>query len=82
MEELAQGRVWTGKAAVERRLVDAIGGFHTALAIAKEKAGIAEDQPVRGGGGKGGGRLGVRKSGFEVFGIIGILEKVYSGYSL
>lgn len=49
MEELAQGRVWTGKAAVERRLVDAIGGFHTALAIAKEKAGIAAEQPVRGG---------------------------------
>ncbi|KAF5934040.1 hypothetical protein HYC85_030211 [Camellia sinensis] len=40
MEEVAQGRVWTGKEAVSRGLVDAIGGFSRAVAIAKQKANI------------------------------------------
>lgn len=47
MEDVAQGRVWTGKAALERGLVDAIGGISRAVAIAKQKAGIADDQQVR-----------------------------------
>eukprot|EP00850_Spirogloea_muscicola_P000544 SM000002S05624 [mRNA] locus=s2:1185650:1189622:- [translate_table: standard] len=47
MEELAQGRVWTGAAAEERGLVDALGGFQRAVAIAKQKAGIALDKKVR-----------------------------------
>ncbi|KAL2610043.1 hypothetical protein R1flu_028616 [Riccia fluitans] len=46
LEEVAQGRVWTGKAASERGLVDAIGGFWRAIAIAKQKAGIASDGKV------------------------------------
>jgi protease-4 len=46
MEDVAQGRVWTGKAALERGLVDAIGGISRAVAIAKQKAGIADDQQV------------------------------------
>ncbi|CAL5445070.1 unnamed protein product [Camellia sinensis] len=40
MEEVAQGRVWTGKEAVSRGLVDAIGGFSRAVAMAKQKANI------------------------------------------
>lgn len=46
MEEVAQGRVWTGKAASSRGLVDAIGGFWRAVAIAKLKAGIALEEKV------------------------------------
>ncbi|KAL3678445.1 hypothetical protein R1sor_021401 [Riccia sorocarpa] len=46
MEEVAQGRVWTGKAASERGLVDALGGFWRAIAVAKQKAGISSDAKV------------------------------------
>ncbi|XP_024371733.1 serine protease SPPA, chloroplastic [Physcomitrium patens] len=46
LEEVAQGRVWTGKAALDRGLVDTLGGISKAVAIAKQKAGIAEDQQV------------------------------------
>ncbi|KAJ4835523.1 hypothetical protein Tsubulata_046462 [Turnera subulata] len=43
MEEVAQGRVWTGKDAASRGLVDAIGGLSRAVAIAKQKANIPQD---------------------------------------
>ncbi|GLJ43346.1 hypothetical protein SUGI_0900370 [Cryptomeria japonica] len=46
MEDVAQGRVWSGKAAVNHGLVDAIGGFSRAVAIAKQKAGIPLDKKV------------------------------------
>ncbi|XP_057951947.1 serine protease SPPA, chloroplastic [Malania oleifera] len=46
MEEVAQGRVWTGKDAATRGLVDAIGGFSRAVAIAKQKANIPQDTEV------------------------------------
>ncbi|CAL5442078.1 unnamed protein product [Camellia sinensis] len=46
MEEVAQGRVWTGKEAVSRGLVDAIGGFSRAVAIAKRKANIPPGREV------------------------------------
>lgn len=46
MEESAQGRVWTGKDAASRGLVDAIGGFSRAVAIAKQKANIPQDRQV------------------------------------
>ncbi|MCO5558983.1 hypothetical protein L7F22_012574 [Adiantum nelumboides] len=46
MEEVAQGRVWTGKAARERGLVDTLGGMSKAIAIAKQKAGIPQDTKV------------------------------------
>jgi protease-4 len=42
MDELARGRVWTGADAKDRGLVDTLGGFEAALAIAKERGGIAE----------------------------------------
>ncbi|KAK4735459.1 hypothetical protein R3W88_009720 [Solanum pinnatisectum] len=46
MEEVAQGRVWTGKDALSRGLVDAVGGLSRAVAIAKQKANIPQDRQV------------------------------------
>ncbi|XP_050376446.1 serine protease SPPA, chloroplastic [Argentina anserina] len=46
MEEVAQGRVWAGKDAASRGLVDAIGGLSRAVAIAKLKANIPQDTEV------------------------------------
>lgn len=46
MEEVAQGRVWTGNDASSRGLVDAIGGLSRAVAIAKQKASIPQDRQV------------------------------------
>jgi protease-4 len=46
MENVAQGRVWTGVSAVSQGLVDTIGGFSKAVAIAKQKAGIPDDKQV------------------------------------
>lgn len=46
MEEVAQGRVWTGQDAASRGLVDVIGGFSRAVAIAKQKANIPQDRQV------------------------------------
>ncbi|XP_009346423.1 serine protease SPPA, chloroplastic [Pyrus x bretschneideri] len=46
MEEVAQGRVWTGNDAASRGLVDAIGGLSCAVAIAKLKANIPQDKQV------------------------------------
>jgi protease-4 len=46
VEEVAKGRVWTGADAKEHHLVDALGGFETALALAKEAAGIPADRDV------------------------------------
>src|ERR671921_2012969 len=45
LEALAGGRVWTGAEALERGLVDENGGYPTALARARELAGITEDAP-------------------------------------
>jgi len=39
---IARGRVWTGEAAYERGLVDALGDFDDALASAAELAGLEE----------------------------------------
>ncbi|KAL5987505.1 hypothetical protein ACLOJK_035253 [Asimina triloba] len=44
MEEVAQGRVWTGGDAISLGLVDAIGGMSRAIAIAKQKANIPQDR--------------------------------------
>ncbi|KAL7153025.1 hypothetical protein ABFS83_04G137200 [Erythranthe nasuta] len=46
MEEVAQGRVWSGNDAASRGLVDAIGGISRAVAIAKQKANIPLDEQV------------------------------------
>jgi protease-4 len=43
---VAQGRVWTGRQARERGLVDELGGLDRAVAIAKSRAGIPADEDV------------------------------------
>ncbi len=44
---LAGGRVWTGQQALERGLVDHLGGFSVAVGRARALAGIAEDADVQ-----------------------------------
>lgn len=46
MEQVAQGRTWYGDAALERGLVDKLGGMDEAIALAKEKAGLPADKFV------------------------------------
>jgi protease-4 len=45
--ELARGRVWTGADAHAHGLVDELGGLEDALALARKRAGLADDAPVR-----------------------------------
>jgi len=47
VDAIGRGRVWTGTQALERGLVDEIGGFDAAVAAAKELAGIDADVSVR-----------------------------------
>jgi protease-4 len=46
IDAVAQGRVWTGTEALERGLVDRLGGLDVALRLAKERAKIGKDQEV------------------------------------
>jgi protease-4 len=43
MHEVAQGRVWTGEQALERGLVDELGGLDAAVAYAADEAGMTGD---------------------------------------
>ena len=43
MQGVAQGRVWSGRDALSVGLVDALGGVSTAVAIAKQAAGLGAD---------------------------------------
>jgi protease-4 len=47
VEEFARGRVWTGADALERGLVDELGGLRTAIDRAKVLAGHEKDADVR-----------------------------------
>ncbi len=47
VHELARGRVWTGADALERGLVDELGGLDTAAAIARRRAGLPATAPLR-----------------------------------
>ena len=46
VHELAQGRVWTGRQAQARGLVDELGGLDRAVAVAKDRAGIGANDEV------------------------------------
>jgi protease-4 len=46
VDESGRGKVWTGRQALERQLVDDLGGFHEALAVARRLAEIEEDGKV------------------------------------
>ena len=47
VDEVARGRVWTGSDALQRGLVDELGGLRRALDVARDRAGLAADVPVR-----------------------------------
>lgn len=42
VDNIAQGRVWTGEAAKQENLIDVLGGLNTAMQVAAEKAGMDE----------------------------------------
>jgi len=46
VDQIAQGRVWTGEQALGNGLVDELGGLDAALAILKKNAGISPDAQV------------------------------------
>lgn len=50
--ESAEGRVFTGRDAIGRGLVDRLGGLHDAVARAKELAGLRPDARVKSVGGR------------------------------
>jgi protease-4 len=47
VHELARGRVWTGADAIANGLADEAGGLREAIAIARKRAGLPGDAPVR-----------------------------------
>ena len=46
VDAVARGRVWTGQQAKQHGLVDELGGLDRAIALAKQRAGIAADADV------------------------------------
>jgi protease-4 len=46
IDQVAQGRVWTGRQAKEHGLVDELGGLDRAVAIAKARANIPSEEDV------------------------------------
>ena len=46
VDEVAQGRVWTGEQAKQLGLVDELGGLYTAIDLAKQRARIPADEEV------------------------------------
>jgi protease-4 len=47
IEGIARGRVWTGSDALGIGLVDELGGLHDAVRVARSRAGLPADAPVR-----------------------------------
>lgn len=47
IDVLARGRVWSGQDALEAGLVDQLGGIREAVDVARERAGLPDDAPVR-----------------------------------
>ncbi len=47
IDAVAHGRVWSGKAALERGLVDELGGFELALTRLRERAGLADAAQIK-----------------------------------
>jgi protease-4 len=46
VEKLAGGRVWTGQQALQRKLVDQLGGLDEAVALARQRAGLGQEAVV------------------------------------
>ena len=47
INSIAQGRVWTGAQALQRGLVDQLGGLHDAIALAAKDAHLGNDYTLR-----------------------------------
>jgi len=47
VEQVAQGRVWLGGEALDKKLVDQIGGLEDAIAEARRRAGIPAGEKIR-----------------------------------
>jgi protease-4 len=47
VEAVARGRIWTGQAALEHGLVDALGGYPRALAEVRELLSLEDDAKLR-----------------------------------
>lgn len=48
VDSIGQGRVWTGKDALDRGLVDGLGGIEDAIQMAADKAGLGDDYRLYG----------------------------------
>jgi protease-4 len=46
VDAVGEGRVWTGQEALDRKLVDKLGGLREALADARRRGGLADDAPI------------------------------------
>jgi protease-4 len=46
VDAIARGRVWSGRTAHELKLVDQLGGLQEALASARKRAGVPEDEEL------------------------------------
>lgn len=47
VHNVAQGRVWSGKAALQNGLVDVLGDLDVAISIAAERAGMSDDPKIK-----------------------------------
>ncbi len=47
VDKVGRGRVWTGRQAKDRKLIDELGGLSTAVGLAKKLAGIPAEEDVR-----------------------------------
>jgi protease-4 len=47
VHDVARGRIWSGADAAGNGLVDRLGGLRDAAAVARERAGLGADAPVR-----------------------------------
>jgi protease IV len=47
VRKVAEGRIWSGRQGLERRLVDELGGLSHALELAREAARLDADAPIR-----------------------------------
>jgi len=46
VDKVARGRIWSGEDALARGLVDALGGLHEAVAEARRRAGVPEQEEL------------------------------------
>ncbi|HEX7662920.1 MAG TPA: S49 family peptidase, partial [Polyangiaceae bacterium] len=46
VDAVGEGRVWTGQEAMDRKLVDKMGGLREALAEARHLSGLPYDAPI------------------------------------